>query len=296
MAAPNGLHRRHESRRREVVLSRDALFQCRRLRVARPRQQLVSSRLRRLGRGNTGAMGIEVFGGSGTRSRETGWHAADRSQQRQRRRGQHLPARPRARLVGGGQPATNNRIGGPALEDRNVITGFGTWKQRGISRRLCVQIFDAAALSSRTTPSAPARTAWPRVTLRPPRHPLRRREPRYDHQEQSHRRHSRPRPSGALLRGRRLGNLHRRHGHERRDHGQHHRPERRRPARLGSVTGIAAANYYLGPVAASASEVQRRAGQHHRRPLLDGNRGPNPVDGVRVSGNSIYGNGTLGIA
>lgn len=52
----------------------------------------------------------------------------------------------RVRVLGwiaGGRPANNNRIGGPALADRNVITGLGTRNSQGIPGGSAVQLFNA---------------------------------------------------------------------------------------------------------------------------------------------------------
>lgn len=45
--------------------------------------------------------------------------------------------------IGGGQPATNNRIGGPNAEDRNIIIGLGTWNSEGYPGGFAVQLFNA---------------------------------------------------------------------------------------------------------------------------------------------------------
>jgi hypothetical protein len=45
--------------------------------------------------------------------------------------------------VGLGQPVTNNRIGGPNPEDRNYLTGLGTWNSEGLPSGFSVQIFDS---------------------------------------------------------------------------------------------------------------------------------------------------------
>ncbi|MBL8766513.1 MAG: hypothetical protein JNL94_04055 [Planctomycetes bacterium] len=44
--------------------------------------------------------------------------------------------------VGGNQPATNNRVGGPTLAERNFITGYGTWSSEGYPGGITVQLFD----------------------------------------------------------------------------------------------------------------------------------------------------------
>jgi len=52
----------------------------------------------------------------------------------------------RVRVLGwaaNGQPATNNRIGGPSPAERNLILGMGTWNSEGVPGGFAVQIFDA---------------------------------------------------------------------------------------------------------------------------------------------------------
>lgn len=52
----------------------------------------------------------------------------------------------RVRILGwidGGQPATNNRIGGPTPAERNYITGMGTWNSEGWPNGFAVQLFNA---------------------------------------------------------------------------------------------------------------------------------------------------------
>ncbi len=45
--------------------------------------------------------------------------------------------------IGGGQPATNNRIGGPTPAERNTIIGLGTWNSEGWPSGFAVQLFNA---------------------------------------------------------------------------------------------------------------------------------------------------------
>ncbi len=45
--------------------------------------------------------------------------------------------------VGGGQPARDNRIGGPNTADRNFVTGYGTWDSQGFPSGTSVQVFDS---------------------------------------------------------------------------------------------------------------------------------------------------------
>lgn len=49
----------------------------------------------------------------------------------------------RVRVLGFGsaEPAANNRIGGPAPEDRNFITGYGTWNSGGLPGGTTIQLF-----------------------------------------------------------------------------------------------------------------------------------------------------------
>ncbi|MFO0840542.1 MAG: right-handed parallel beta-helix repeat-containing protein [Phycisphaerae bacterium] len=52
----------------------------------------------------------------------------------------------RVRVLGwiaGGRPATNNRIGGPALAERNHIIGLGTLNSQGIPSGFAIQLFDS---------------------------------------------------------------------------------------------------------------------------------------------------------
>jgi hypothetical protein len=46
------------------------------------------------------------------------------------------------RVSGGGQPALDNRIGGPILAERNFITGYGTWNSDGYPGGTTVELFD----------------------------------------------------------------------------------------------------------------------------------------------------------
>lgn len=93
---------------------------------------------------NTGTMSLELFGGSGTTIRRNtgGTLKIDRSSnnvvvgntfQRVRVLG----------WIAGGQPAVDNRIGGPNPEDRNTIIGLGTWNSEGYPNGFAVQLFNA---------------------------------------------------------------------------------------------------------------------------------------------------------
>ena len=45
-------------------------------------------------------------------------------------------------VLGFGQPARNNRVGGPAAGDRNFITGYGAYNSEGLPSGSAVQLFD----------------------------------------------------------------------------------------------------------------------------------------------------------
>ena len=91
---------------------------------------------------NTGTMNITVYGGSGSviRNNHGGTVKIDRSNNNIVV-GNTIQ---RVRVLGFGsaQLATNNRIGGPNPEDRNYITGYGTWNGEGLPGGTTVQLFD----------------------------------------------------------------------------------------------------------------------------------------------------------
>ncbi|MCA9729683.1 MAG: right-handed parallel beta-helix repeat-containing protein, partial [Candidatus Eisenbacteria bacterium] len=99
---------------------------------------------RSIARGNTGGINITYYGGSGGLIEDNigGTLKLDRTSEnvvvgnifnRIRVLG----------WVGGGQPDLNNRIGGPAPEDRNYITGLGSYSSEGYPGGFSMQIFDA---------------------------------------------------------------------------------------------------------------------------------------------------------
>jgi hypothetical protein len=90
--------------------------------------------------GNTGAMNITVFGGSGTlvKDNEVGTIKLDRSSLN-RVVGNTAS---RVRVLGGGPPCVDNVIGGPAPEDRNRIYGYGWWNSDGYPSGSAIQLFD----------------------------------------------------------------------------------------------------------------------------------------------------------
>jgi hypothetical protein len=93
--------------------------------------------------GNTGFMGIDVFGGSGSLIKDNtgGTIKIDRSNDNVVVG--NTVQRVRVLGFGSGQPAANNRIGGPNPEERNYITGYGTWNSEGLPGGTTVQLFHA---------------------------------------------------------------------------------------------------------------------------------------------------------
>ena len=94
--------------------------------------------------GNTGGMNITLFGGGGStvRGNECGTIKLDRSDD-------NLVVgntTSRVRVLGGGLsgPIVGNTIGGPALEDRNYITGYGTWNSEGLPAGAAIQLATTA--------------------------------------------------------------------------------------------------------------------------------------------------------
>ena len=91
--------------------------------------------------GNTGSMNIDVFGGSGStiRGNSASVIKIDRSSD-------NLVVgnvTSRVRVLGGGPAAVNNRIGGPNPADRNIIWGYGTYNSEGLPSGSTVQLFDS---------------------------------------------------------------------------------------------------------------------------------------------------------
>jgi len=244
------------------------------------------------------AMGIELFGGSGSLVKDNtgGYVQIDRSSnnvvvgntvQRVRVLG----------WVGGGQPATNNRIGGPAPTERNYITGLGTWSSEGYPGGFAVQIFDAIGTVVENN--------WIGTTP--------------DGLQQGHLAttagiYFEGENHDTLIRNNRIAGI---LGHGIGPHffgvvgtaisvygtgsgvsivGNAIGLDANNEPVLGSVTGIATTNYYLGPVqnvvigGTAAGEGNEIAGH-----LLSGIRVANTFSGVRISGNSIHDNGSLGI-
>lgn len=89
---------------------------------------------------NTGGMNVTLYGGSGStiRNNACGTIKLDRTS------GNVVVGNvtQRVRVLGGGPPAADNRIGGPAPADRNWITGYGSWNSEGYPSGAAVQLVD----------------------------------------------------------------------------------------------------------------------------------------------------------
>ena len=198
--------------------------------------------------------------------------------------------------VGGGQPATDNVIGGPTLGERNYITGLGTWNSEGWPSGFAVQIFDAIGTVVEnnwigTTPDGLqqghlATTAG--IYLEGENYDTTIRGNRIAG-ILGHRIGTYPgvlgtainiygAGGGVLIVGNKIGL------------NANDEPV------LGSVTGIATTNYYLGPVqdvvigGSAASEGNEIAGH-----LDAGISVANTFSGVFISANSIHDNAGIGI-
>jgi hypothetical protein len=199
--------------------------------------------------------------------------------------------------VGGGQPATNNRIGGPTLGERNYITGYGTWSE-GCPGGTTVQIFDATGTVVEnnwigTTPDGLSQGSQASTAG-------------IGFEGENH---------DTILRNNRIAGI---LGHGTGPHcvgwlvgsaiaingtgsgvtilGNKIGLNAFDQPLLGSVTGIETANYYLGPVSnvviggTAPGEANEIAGH-----LLSGVKVSNTYSGVRLTGNSIHDNGSIGI-
>ncbi|UCD75737.1 MAG: hypothetical protein JSV91_02245 [Phycisphaerales bacterium] len=91
--------------------------------------------------GNTGFMGIDVYGGSGSLIKDNtgGTIKIDRSNDNVVVG--NTVQRVRVWGFNSDQQAANNRIGGPNPEDRNYIIGYGTWNGEGLPGGTTVQLF-----------------------------------------------------------------------------------------------------------------------------------------------------------
>lgn len=200
--------------------------------------------------------------------------------------------------VGGGQAAVNNRIGGPTPAERNYITGYGTWSGEGFPGGTTVQIFDSIGTIVEnnwigTTPDGLAQGSLASTQG-------------IGFEGENH---------DAVIRNNRIAGI---LGHGMGPHyagilvgsaidiygigsgitlvgntiGLNANDE---PV-LGSVTGIATRNYYLGPIqSATIGGPNPGEGNEIAGHLISGITVANTYSGVGITGNSIHDNGGLGI-
>ena len=198
---------------------------------------------------------------------------------------------------GGGQPAMRNRIGGPGADERNYITGLGTWGEHGSPSGFAVQLFDSQGTiiennSIGTTPDGMAQgheACTSGISFEGENH-------------------------GTLILNNRIAGI---LGHGIGQSSGHVFGSAitlngtggdvtirgntiglnalGEPV-LGSVTGIGSYDYYLGPVQnVTIGGPNRGDGNEIAGHLVNGIVVVNPVVGVRISGNSIHDNGGIGI-
>lgn len=200
--------------------------------------------------------------------------------------------------VAGGQPALDTRIGGPTLAERNYITGYGTWSGEGYPGGTTVQLFDTIGTIVEnnwigTTPDGLAQGSLASTAG------IGFEGENYD----------------AVIRNNRIAGI---LGHGIGPHyagwlvgsaiqvygvgsgvsivGNTIGLNANDEPLLGSVTGVATQGYYLGPVedvvigGASVGDGNEIAGHLSTGISID-----NTYAGVRISGNSIHDNGSLGI-
>lgn len=199
--------------------------------------------------------------------------------------------------VGGNQAATNNRIGGPTLAERNFITGYGTWSSEGYPGGTTVQLFDSVGTIVEnnwigTTPDGLAQGSLASTVG-------------VGFEGENY---------GAIVRANRIAGI---LGHGQGPHagGQLYGNAIQLDGTgngvsivgnsigldangqpLGSVNGIASFNYYLGPiqnvVIGGNAPGEGNEIAHH---LLRGVLVAPTYSGVRIQGNSIHDNASLGI-
>ncbi|CAG0980913.1 hypothetical protein PHYC_01760 [Phycisphaerales bacterium] len=246
--------------------------------------------------GNSAA-GIEFFGGSGSTARNnSGGHIQIDRSSNNVVVGNTVQ---RVRVLGwiaNGQPAANNRIGGPAPSDRNYITGMGTWNSQGWPGGYAVQLFNAVGTLIEnnwigTTPDG-LHQGHEATTMG------------IYFDDENHDTTIRGNRIAGIL-GRRIGQYPGVLGTAISIYGSGSGVSiigntiglnaNGEPV-LGSVTGIGTTNYYLGPVqnvvigGTASGEGNEIAGH-----LGTGISVANTFPGVRISGNSIHDNGGLGI-
>ena len=198
--------------------------------------------------------------------------------------------------IGGGQPAVDNRIGGPTPAERNYITGLGTWNSQGWPSGFAVQLFNAIGTviennSIGTTPDGlqpghGATTAG--IYFSDENHATTIRGNRIAG-ILGHRIGTYPGVLGTAIA---IGGF----GSGIQIVGNTIGLDANGSPSLGSVTGIGTENHYLGPVqnivigGSAAGEGNEIAGH-----LDSGISVANTLSGVRITGNSIHDNGGLGI-
>ena len=198
---------------------------------------------------------------------------------------------------GGGQPATNNRIGGPTDAERNHITGYGTWSE-GCPGGTTVQVFDTIGTIVEnnwigTTPDGMSQGSLASTTG-------------IGFESENH---------GAVIANNRIAGI---LGHGTGPHctgwlvgnaisiygigsnvtitGNTIGLNALDQPLLGSVTGIETSNYYLGTLQnVVIGGTAPGAGNVIAGNLLSGVKVSNTYLGVQISGNAIYDNGAIGI-
>jgi hypothetical protein len=198
---------------------------------------------------------------------------------------------------GNGQPAANNRIGGPSAGERNYITGYGTWEEHGAPAGTTVQIFDSQGTiiennSIGTTPDGMAQGSLASTAG-------------IGFEGENH---------GTLILNNRIAGI---LGHgigqwsgyvfgsaitlygtggDITIRGNVIGLNAAGEPVLGSVTGIGSYDYFLGPVQGVTIGGQNPgAGNEIAGHLVNGIVVANPLVGVTISGNSIHDNAGIGI-
>ena len=207
----------------------------------------------------------------------------------------------RVRILGwvdGGQPCVNNRVGGPTPQERNYITGYGTWNTEGAPGGTTVQIFDSIGTIVEGNWIGTTRDGMTQGNLAS--------TSGVGFEGENH---------DAIIRNNRIAGI---LGHGQGPHydgflfgsaitlygeggsftiqGNTIGLDALGQPTLGSVVGIATYDYYLGPVqGVTIGGPGRGEGNEIAGHLSNGVTVVNPFAGVRISGNSIHDNAALGI-
>lgn len=200
--------------------------------------------------------------------------------------------------IGGGMPAANNRVGGPAPEDRNWILGFGTYNSEGAPSGYAIQLFDSVGTliqnnSIGTTPDGMApghRGTVYGIWFDGENHDARILDnriagalgegigPHYAGWYFGRAIYVYGAGGGVLIRGNTIG------------------LDALGRATLGSLYGVEMANYYLGPVTdVVIGGTEPGQGNEIAGHRLAGIQVGNTFTDARISGNSIHDNAGLGI-